>query len=158
MIHVHIDKRYRELNIEDTLRDAAEAALGHQNADKGHDLSVAISGDHKLRTLNKQFRGEDRPTDVLSFPSEEVPLNGEPKYLGDVVISVPRARAQAKAAGQTLDAELQLLTVHGVLHLLGHDHSNPKEKEGMWAAQGEILRRLGLNISPDHAEQPHEEN
>jgi probable rRNA maturation factor len=65
-------------------------------------------------------------------------------YLGDVVISVPRAAAQAREAGHSLEAEAQLLVIHGVLHLLGHDHAEAQEKDRMWAAQAEILERLGL--------------
>ncbi|HRQ31500.1 MAG TPA: rRNA maturation RNase YbeY, partial [Anaerolineales bacterium] len=88
--------------------------------------------------------GIDSPTDVLSFPaSESDPDTGSP-YLGDILISIPRAKAQAKIAGHALELEIQLLIVHGVLHLLGHDHAQPKEKAKMWKAQKEILESLGL--------------
>jgi probable rRNA maturation factor len=72
-------------------------------------------------------------------------------YLGDIVISLPRARHQASAAGHSLNDELQLLVVHGVLHLLGHDHDTPNRKKKMWAVQDEILRNLGVRIDVDNA-------
>jgi len=108
------------------------------------DLTIALGDDVQLRALNREFLGIDAATDVLSFPSKETdPDSGEP-YLGDVIISVARAQAQAQVAGHTLDAEMQLLVVHGVLHLLGHDHAMPADKKGMWFAQDEVLKRLGL--------------
>jgi probable rRNA maturation factor len=67
-------------------------------------------------------------------------------YLGDIAISLPRATAQAEAAGHPVAAELQLLTVHGVLHLLGHDHAEPEEKAAMWAAQAAVLATLGVTL------------
>jgi len=89
--------------------------------------------------------GEDGPTDVLAFPSgESTPAPELPVYLGDVAISLDRAKSQAEAAGHTLLQESQLLVVHGTLHLLGHDHSEPDEKRVMWLAQNEILGQLGV--------------
>jgi rRNA maturation RNase YbeY len=93
---------------------------------------------------NREYLGVDAPTDVLSFPASETdPETGAP-YLGDILISIPYARKGAKQAGNSLEAEVQLLVVHGVLHLLGHDHAKPKEKARMWKAQREILIKLGL--------------
>ena len=86
----------------------------------------------------------DAATDVLSFPaSESDPETGTP-YLGDILISIPRATAQAQAAGHPVEDEVQLLVVHGTLHLLGHDHAEAEEKARMWRAQAEVLGRLGL--------------
>ena len=101
-----------------------------------------------MRELNRQFRNIDAPTDVLSFPADfSDPENGIP-YLGDIIISYPSAKEQSYAGGHSIEAELQLLVVHGILHLLGHDHADPEEKADMWAAQKEILHDLGLeNIS-----------
>ncbi len=128
---------------------AARAALTHQKQPPDADLSIVLTDDARLKQLNRDYLGIDAPTDVLSFPasepdgSETDPETGSP-YLGDILISIPRARAQAKAVGHALESEVQLLVVHGVLHLLGHDHAKPKEKARMWKAQGEILESLGM--------------
>ncbi|HLA08708.1 MAG TPA: rRNA maturation RNase YbeY, partial [Anaerolineales bacterium] len=84
------------------------------------------------------------PTDVLSFPASETDPETGSRYLGDILLSIPRAQEQATAAGHALDSEVQLLVVHGVLHLLGYDHAEAKEKRKMWKAQEEILVQLGL--------------
>ena len=126
------------------LERAARAALTHQKRSPDADLSIVLTDNARLQRLNRDYLGIDAPTDVLSFPaSESDPETGSP-YLGDILISIPRARAQAKAAGHALESEAQLLVVHGVLHLLGHDHTKPKEKATMWKAQAEILDSLGL--------------
>jgi probable rRNA maturation factor len=126
------------------LKRAALAALAHQKKTPEADLSIVLANDARLRQLNRDFLGIDAPTDVLSFPASEAdPQTGSP-YLGDILLSIPRARAQAKAAGHPLEAEVQLLVVHGVLHLLGHDHADAREKKRMWKAQAEILAALGL--------------
>ena len=84
---------------------------------------------------------------MLSFSGESPDFVSPPsadKYLGDVVIAYPQAKEQSSAAGHPLEAELTLLVVHGVLHLLGYDHVRPEDKTVMWKRQGEILARLGL--------------
>jgi probable rRNA maturation factor len=129
---------------EPLLERAAQAALEHQGASSESELSILLTDDARLQALNQKYLGIDAPTDVLSFPASETdPETGAP-YLGDILISVPRAQAQAEAAGHPLEAEVQLLVVHGVLHLLGHDHADANEKARMWKAQAEILERLGL--------------
>ena len=121
---------------------AALAVLAHQSTDG--DLSIVLTDNAQLHQLNREYLGVDAPTDVLSFPASETdPETGVP-YLGDVLISIPRAEVQAQSAGHSLDAELQLLVVHGVLHLLGFDHAEPEDKTRMWLAQGEVLETLGL--------------
>lgn len=106
-------------------------------------LSVVITDDETVRELNRRFRGPDVPTDVLAFGGGQegdfVTAPGEPAYLGDVIISYPRAVAQAEEYGHSVDRELTLLTVHGVLHLLGYDHGDEVEGAEMWARQDEIL-------------------
>ena len=123
------------------LEGAARAALDHQSAG---DLTVVLTDDEQLRRLNRDYRGVDAPTDVLSFPASETdPETGAP-YLGDILLSVSRAAEQARAAGHPLADEARLLVVHGVLHLLGHDHAEADEKAKMWQAQAEILESLGM--------------
>ena len=89
----------------------------------------------------------DAPTDVLSFPSGEVDPDTSSLYLGDVVISLPRAQEQASAEGHPLADELQLLVVHGILHLLGYDHEESKDKKRMRDMQDKILKQLGLDLT-----------
>ncbi len=144
MIHIDISDALHPHLDAAILEKAAQATLTHQHVHGEAGLSVAVRDDDDLQTLNRQFRGVDAPTDVLAFPAElKDPQTGIP-YLGDVVLSLSRAEAQARLAGHSLEAELQLLTVHGVLHLLGHDHLEADEKARMWQAQREILASLGV--------------
>ncbi len=108
------------------------------------ELAVVVGGDAQIQELNRQFRGVDAPTDVLSFAALDDTTHPasspeEPFYLGDVIISYPRVLAQAAEEGHSAQEELDLLTVHGVLHLLGHDHDNAERKATMWARQDAIL-------------------
>ena len=140
MIHIESEIPFAE----QLLERAANAALEHQSHSLDSELSIILTTDARLQELNLNYLGIDAPTDVLSFPASETdPETGE-RYIGDILISVPRAQAQAEAAGHPLEAEVQLLVVHGVLHLLGHDHAEAEEKARMWKAQAEILERLGL--------------
>jgi probable rRNA maturation factor len=123
---------------------AAHEALKHQSAPADADLTIVLTDNAQLQDLNREWMGVDAPTDVLSFPSDEIDPESGNRYLGDILVSVQRAAEQAKAAGHAVEAEVQLLVVHGVLHLLGHDHAADEEKAKMWQAQGEILTVLGL--------------
>ena len=153
-------------NMEMALCEAIEATLRHQGVAGPAELSLLLTGNEQIQELNRTYRGYDEPTDVLSFPNEvdeweEWPeelaeLDGEEdeneedwgsavpneNYLGDIAISLPYAAQQAAEQGHSTLAELRLLTVHGVLHLLGHDHAEPEEKAAMWAAQEAILAQL----------------
>lgn len=121
-------------------------------------LTIVLADDDYLRSLNAQFRGEDHPTDVLSFPVGD-PLPGlaeEMTYLGDIAISVPYAQRQADHQGHPLIAELQLLAIHGILHLAGYDHVTTQEKDAMWNQQQLILEKLGLShIQPTEGDGGH---
>lgn len=108
------------------------------------ELTLVVGYDAQIRELNRQFRGVDASTDVLSFATAgtDVPLAQSPdmaRYLGDVIISYKQAEAQAKAAGHATEDELDLLVVHGVLHLLGYDHDTNGRKSRMWTRQEAIL-------------------
>ncbi len=122
---------------------AANAALAHQSGEG--DITIVLTDDAQLQRLNRDYLGFDAPTDVLSFPASETDPETGARYLGDILLSIPRAESQASAAGHPLESEVQLLVVHGVLHLLGHDHANAEEKSKMWKAQAEILKSLGLS-------------
>lgn len=124
------------------LERAAQETLRFTSTSSGVDLTILVSDDAQLRQLNHQFLGIDEPTDVLSFPAGHIDPDTNTTYLGDIVLSYPRASEQAIAAGHPLEEELRLLAVHGVLHLLGYDHAEPEEQAVMWNAQDQILKRL----------------
>ncbi len=129
---------------DDVLEIAAAHALRQQAAPEPADLTIVLTDDAQLQQLNRDYLDVDAPTDVLSFPSDQIDPETGSRYLGDILLSLPRAQAQARAAGHPVEAEAQLLVVHGVLHLLGHDHALPEEKSRMWQAQSEIMAQLGL--------------
>jgi probable rRNA maturation factor len=95
---------------------------------KDPELTLAFVGDRAITTLNRKFRKKDKPTDVLSFPIGEKGTDGK-YYLGDIIISVPKAFRQSRAAGHGLERELGVLIIHGFLHLLGYKHSRGVERE-----------------------------
>ena len=130
------------------LETAAQTTLKLADADSSVELTILLTDDAEIQQLNNQFLGLDTPTDVLSFPAGELDPESEALYLGDIVISVPRAQAQAEAGGHPYMEEMQLLVVHGVLHLLGHDHGEMDEKARMWALQSKALTELGCRLSP----------
>ena len=100
------------------------------------ELCIALVSDRRMRALNRQFRGKDAVTDVLSFPSDE---RG---FLGDVVIAEGAAKRQAKEHGHTMKVEIQTLALHGLLHLLGYDHETDDGR--MARAEGRLRRKAGL--------------
>lgn len=108
--------------------------------------AITLTGDEHLREYNRRYRGLDEPTDVLAFAAKEKPTDprfqapaGTEDWLGDIVISLPRAREQAKEAGHPINDEVRLLAVHGFLHLLGYDHAEPAEEAKMTALTNRIL-------------------
>lgn len=127
------------------MENAARETLMHQHPAGQVELTIVLTNDNQMQELNQEFMGIDAPTDVLSFPSGELDLDSGNLYLGDVIISYPRALAQAQVAEHQVDAELELLVVHGVLHLLGHDHGEEDDKVRMWSAQDEILSLLSAD-------------
>ena len=131
----------------------AYQALKPQENPTEVELTLVITGDEALQELNRRYLEIDAPTDVLSFPANEFNPESGALYLGDIAISYPRAQAQADLAGHPVEAELQLLVVHGVLHLLGYDHAEPGETAAMCAAQDQVLVELGSTArSPaDHS-------
>lgn len=113
--------------------------------------SLTFVDEEAIHALNREYRQVDRPTDVLSFAQEEGPEDfpmpaGLPRMLGDVIVSVPTAVRQAAERGHTADAELTLLMVHGLLHLLGEDHDTPDRKAVMWPKQQALLDALGVTV------------
>lgn len=145
-ISIQIDEPFTaEVDAAD-LTAAIAAALEHEGKTDA-ELTLVIADDETVATLNRQYRGVDGPTDVLSFPAQEptpgfVSAPEAARYLGDIIIALPFTRRQAADLGRPLAAELRLLAVHGVLHLLGYDHAEPDEEAIMWARQDAILSRL----------------
>jgi len=144
MIYIEINPKLKIKLEPGIIIGASEIALGEDLAGTENDLSVVISDDEQIRTLNKHFRTIDAETDVLSFPSTEIDPDTGHNYLGDVIISYPQALKQAIMAGHPVENELQLLTIHGVLHLIGFDHTNNDEKDKMWREQEAALSKLGI--------------
>ena len=128
------------------VRSAAVAALEDQGQEPPAGCSILLTDDERLQRLNREFLGDDKATDVLSFPAGE-PAPGQGSYLGDIAISVPTAERQARSGGHHVSAELQLLSVHAVLHLLGYDHQRAADKAKMWETQARILGELGADVA-----------
>jgi probable rRNA maturation factor len=151
-IAVHVDEDLQAQVGPESLCQAALQTLRSQRVESGCELAVVVTGDETLRELNRRHRGVDAPTDVLAFANETrgpfVDAPDVPRYLGDVVVSFPRAVAQASEAGHAVQAELQLLVVHGVLHLLGYDDQTETARAKMWQAQSGVLQALGLDVAP----------
>jgi probable rRNA maturation factor len=149
-IEVQIDELYGQRVTPESLRRAALTTLAHQQIGGPCELTIVVTSDEALRELSRRHRGVDVPTDVLAFSGEAhepfVGAPGLPRYLGDVIISFPRAEAQATEAENEVQAELQLLVVHGVLHLLGYDDQAKLERARMWKAQQTILDGLGVEV------------
>ena len=127
------------------LERAVRATLQH--VERPGEVTVVITDDEGILELNRDFMDQDEPTDVLSFPAQEdggpfIAAPGSDLYLGDVVISYTRAVDQAFEQEYPVERELDLLVVHGVLHLLGYDHAEREERDEMWACQDEILAGL----------------
>ncbi len=108
--------------------------------DRADRVAVCLVSDRRMRQYNREFRGLDRTTDVLSFPADDAELPEGGCHLGDIVISVPRAAEQARVAGHSLSRELRVLVVHGYLHLLGYDHES--DRGVMLRTQRRLLRVL----------------
>ena len=109
---------------------------------------LTLTNDAHLQEYNRRYRGIDEPTDVLAFAAREKPLDqrfqappGTEHWLGDIVISLTRAREQAHLAGHPINQEVRMLAVHGFLHLLGYDHAQPREERAMTALTTRILNR-----------------
>ncbi len=146
MIVVVVQDPFQEKISEQVLCIAAEAALQISGVSDSPSLSIRITDDAEMQDLNLRFRGIDKTTDVLSFGDDFTDPDLESRYLGDVVISYPQAKNQANNLGHTAAEELQLLIIHGVLHLLGYDHGTETEKKRMWSLQGKVLKKIGITI------------
>ena len=162
-INVLIDGKFRDCPGVDWFQNVIGQVLTAQEAGADVELSLVITGQEKVRELNRSYRGIDELTDVLAFfmTTEEeneaepslfiIPPDGV-RHLGEVIISYPQVVIQARERKHSLKKELAILIVHGVLHLLGYDHEKPEQEQGMRAREREILRSIELDaeglISP----------
>ena len=118
---------------------AVDAALRYEHHTERTEVSITFTDDEGIHLLNRQYRHVDRPTDVLSFPMDE------PDVLGDIVISLERAAAQAEEYGHSFQRETAFLCVHSMLHLMGYDHEiSPEDETDMFTRQEQILTEMGL--------------
>ena len=134
------------------VKRAVKATLQCENFTRDARVSVTFTDNAGIREKNKEFRGIDAATDVLSFPmyawtDGDVPLPGEDCELGDIVLSLERAGEQAEQFGHSFERECAFLTVHSVLHLLGYDHVNSEEEElEMREHQRAVMKKIGLEV------------
>ncbi len=133
------------------LKELLEHGATMENIPGGTELSVTFVTNEEIHKINKQYRDKDAPTDVISFAMEEMgegemEITGAdlPRVLGDIIISVERAKSQAEDYGHSFMRELGFLTIHGFLHLLGYDHMNEEDEKAMFTRQDEILNHYGL--------------
>ena len=141
------DERFEKL-----VNDVAAESLRYEDFDSNCEISLSFVTNEEIHSINKQFRNIDRPTDVLSFPlltfeeDEEMETNENDEImLGDIIISVERAREQAEEYGHSFEREIAFLTAHSMLHLLGYDHMTEEEEKDMFKRQKDILDNLGIS-------------
>jgi probable rRNA maturation factor len=153
ILNIDVNDRTNSVNeetiafIEKLLNHAAEVEqLEHET-----EVSITFVTNEEIREINREYRGKDTPTDVISFALEELGegeievINDEmPVVLGDIIISIERAKEQAEEYGHSYDRELGFLTVHGFLHLLGYDHMTTEDEKKMFGKQDDILHSFGL--------------
>lgn len=147
----HIRLRQRDLPLKQRwplafLRQIVSTALTVGGCTEAAEVSVTLTGDGQIQRLNRDYRNQDKPTDVLSFALEEGPAfprpPGQPRWLGDVVVSLDTTCRQAEEGGNDLKSELSWVLAHGTLHLLGFDHQTMEQLEQMRALERLILERL----------------
>lgn len=147
MINFSVKKKYLKSLDTKKLNQAALQIMDLVEHPSDVDVSIRIESDEDLQGLNRQYRGFDQPTDVLSFESGDIDPETGRTNLGDILISFPTAEKQANEAGHEVENEIILLIVHGILHLTGYDHSSKEEKTQMWQKQQSIMTALGVKIN-----------
>lgn len=143
------DKLSPPEDFEKLVEDCARAALEEEEIEDDAEVSVTLVDNARIRELNKEFREIDRETDVLSFPlgdenGFEVDPDNDAILLGDIVISLEKARAQSEEYGHSFRREVAFLLTHSLFHLLGYDHITEDEEKEMFAKQEKVLTKLGI--------------
>ncbi len=153
LVDIQVPSHYESLVDQAALRLAVARTVEHQGWHDESEVVLVITDDDGIRSLNYEFRDLDSATDVLAFPGtlDEtfVTPEGYTGYLGDVVISYPQAAEQARLAGHPVSRELQLLTIHGVLHLMGLDDADEAGWRRMTEIQDAILASLAATLAPN---------
>lgn len=151
-LEIQVDEQWSDQVDEARLRRAIEAVFTLEGRRTPPALTLVLLGDEAMSQYHESYRGESGSTDVLTFPYEaegEEASEEMAGYLGDVLIGYEQAARQAEAEGHRLQDELDLLAVHGTLHLLGYDDEEPEAKARMWAQQRRVMDALGLGtIAP----------
>ena len=147
-INILVDKEFKRQVKSTWLKNVIHQVLNAENIGVRSELGLVITGDEKIRELNLKYLGEDRPTDVLSFPMNEQ-LKTSPVFinvpdgklhLGEVIISCPQAVKQAEEHSHPVEREIIILLIHGILHLLGYDHDIPEREQTMRSRESAILK------------------
>jgi probable rRNA maturation factor len=147
-INIQIGKEYKNEIKAAWLKNIVRLAQKAENVSDKSEMGLVITGDEEIHKLNLKYLDEDRPTDVLSFPMNEqletapvfVKVPDGKLHLGDIVISYPQAIKQADEHGHAVSREIEILLIHGILHLLGYDHDIPKRKSVMRNRETAILK------------------
>jgi len=147
MIHISIQNEFKRNVSRSSIQKIPPGIFSFLQITDDPEMSIVINGDDFIQSLNREYRGIDEPTDVLSFSSDEKDPQTGKRYFGDIIISYPRAFEQAEKGLHSVADELTLLVIHGVLHLLGYDHEKPDDKEIMWKIQEELMKEFGIKIA-----------
>lgn len=139
---IQLDSQIEAEIDEERLHHLAVEALRLEGVAQSFELGLFITDDEGIRELNRHYRGVDEPTDVLAFGGEVEGFVSPVLHLGDIVISYPRAASQAQEQGHSVAQEIDLLFLHGLLHLLGYEDETPEKRVRMWARQEEVLGAL----------------
>ena len=150
MLQIQIRPYYRKKTFAEDLILAADLTLRKCHT-KEVAVGILITGDAEMHGLNRQYRGMDQTTDVLSFNENYIDPESGLEFLGDIIISVPRAKKQAQEGGHSMDQEIQLLAIHGILHLSGYDHDSKLRQKKMWLMQSEILKEINNPLAINFA-------
>ncbi|WP_404403949.1 rRNA maturation RNase YbeY [Jeotgalibacillus malaysiensis] len=153
-LHIDFIDETEWLSDEDTnlISDLLSYAAKEEKIDEA-ECSISFVSNEEIRVVNKEYRGKDKSTDVISFALEEmtedevevIAAGDMPRMLGDIIISVEKAKEQAEEYGHTFSRELGFLALHGFLHLLGYDHMNEQDEKAMFGRQDELLKGFGLS-------------
>lgn len=158
-MEVYIDDRQNSIEIDESIEDLFEKVIKESLLVEGrslnYEVSVSLVTNEEIQRLNKQYRGIDSETDVLSFPLEDE-FSVDLPLLGDIIISVEKAMEQSKEFGHSIQRELAYLTAHSMFHLMGYDHMNREDKEAMRNKEKNVMNKLGI-FKVNKGESNHEE-